>query len=193
MVRCFLAISFSAPVKERLRRLQQELARSQANVRWVRPEGLHLTLKFFGNVPPETIPLIDEQAQKVAAKFSPFALGLTNLGAFPSLRRPRVIWVGLEGDLERLKDLQKQLEDAFAVLGFAPETRRFVPHVTLGRVKSLKGIKKLYKLMDHYAPQVGQGWEGIEVNELILYQSTLKPSGAVYTPLALIPLGKANR
>ncbi len=192
MVRCFLAISFSAPVKERLRKLQQELARSQANVRWVRPEGLHLTLKFFGNVPPETIPLIDQQAQKIAQKFPPFVLHLTKLGAFPSMRRPRVIWVGLNGELEKLKELQRQLEGAFAVLGFAPEARKFVPHVTLGRVKSLKGIKKLYALMDRYAPEVGQGWEKIEVNELVLYQSTLKPTGAIYTPLALIPLGKAN-
>jgi len=161
-------------------------------VRWVRPEGIHLTLKFFGNVPEEKIPLLAQAASSVAQKFGAFRLRLAGLGAFPSERRPRVVWTGLQGDIKELTRLQQQLEEAFVPLGFPPEGRPFVPHVTLGRVKSNRGLAKLRHLIEVNRKSVGQGWEEIRVDYLILYKSTLKPSGAVYTPLKIIPLGRNN-
>ncbi len=192
MVRCFLAISLSESVKKRLQALQQELAKTGADVRWVRPEGIHLTLKFLGNVPEEKIEPIAKAAQEVVAKFGPLRLRVKGLGAFPSGRKPRVIWAGLEGDLKPLLRLQKELEDSLAKLGFEPESRPFVPHLTLGRVKSGRKMDKLRQVLAEKNDRVGEGWEEMQIENLVLYQSTLKPSGAVYTPLKIIPFGGAN-
>ncbi len=192
MVRCFLAISLSESVKKRLQALQQELAKTGADVRWVRPEGIHLTLKFLGNVPEEKIEPITKAAQEVVAKFGPLRLRVKGLGAFPSGRKPRVIWAGLEGDLKPLLRLQKELEDSLTKLGFEPESRPFVPHLTLGRVKSGRKMDKLRQVLAEKNDRVGEGWEEMRIENLVLYQSTLKPSGAVYTPLKIIPFGGAN-
>ncbi len=192
MVRCFLAISLSESVKKRLEALQQKLAESRADVRWVRPDGIHLTLKFLGNVPEEEIESIAKAAQEIAAQFGPLHLRVKGLGAFPSGRKPRVIWAGLEGDLKPLLRLQKELDKRLTKLGFEPESRPFVPHLTLGRVKSSRKIDRLCQLIERY-DQIGEGWEEIQAKDLILYKSTLKPSGAVYTPLRIIPLGGADQ
>ncbi len=192
MVRCFLAINLSESVKKRLQALQQELAKAGADVRWVRPEGIHLTLKFLGNIPEEKIEPIAKAAQEVVAKFRPFCLRVKGLGTFPSGRKPRVIWAGLEGDLKPLLQLQKELEDSLTKLGFEPESRSFVPHLTLGRVKSNRRVEKLRQLLAEQNNRVGEGWEEIRVETLILYKSTLKPSGAVYTPLKIIPFGRPS-
>ncbi len=188
MIRCFLAINFSEPVKAQIKSLQESLARSGADVRWVRPEGVHLTLKFFGQVPEQKIPLIAETTSQIAQTIAPFVLEFFDLGAFPSFRRPKVIWIGLRGDLKSLIELQKGLEQAYTTLGFPPEKRPFVPHVTLGRVKSPKRIQRLQEQMEKSRSAVGLGWEKTLVKEIVLYKSVLKPSGAEYTPLATLSL-----
>lgn len=191
MARLFLAISLPEKVKNRLAALQKELAKSQADVRWVRPEGLHLTLKFFGQVPEEKIERLSSVITKVieALKPGPMHLGLKGVGTFPpGGRAPRVVWVGLYGRLDTLAKLQNALEEAFAKWGFEKEKRRFVPHITLGRVKSKRRVDRLREEVlrlqekEFFAPQE------IEVKELTLYQSILKPTGAVYLPLKKFPL-----
>ncbi len=190
MARLFLAINLPREIKDKLAHLQQELAHTRAQVRWVRPEGIHLTLKFFGEVPEEMIDTLARLAQETVVQKACGSLRfrVKGLGTFPSLRRPRVIWVGLEGDLSKLLSLQQALEEAFAKLGFVPEDRPFVPHLTLGRVKSGKGLDQLVSIIKRYQAEPFALPEEFEVSEIILYQSILKPSGAVYTPLRRIPL-----
>jgi len=190
MVRLFLAISLPDEVKARLSALQKELARSGADVRWVRPEGIHLTLKFFGEVSEVMINPLAETAKRVVEATKPgvIHLGVKGMGTFPAGARPRVVWAGLVGDLQRLARLQHQLEKAFAQLGFAPEKRPFVPHLTLGRVKSGRRVDHLLRSLKRYEDEEFASPQEIEVKDLVLYQSTLKPSGAVYTPLRRVSL-----
>ncbi len=190
MVRCFLAISLSKSVKEKLQKIQQKLAQSKADVRWVRPDGIHLTLKFFGNIPEKKIEEIAKVVKEVVSHSVPLKLKVKGLGTFPSMKRPRVIWAGVTGDVKELIALQQKIEEALMKIGFEPEDRSFIPHLTLGRVKSNRHIEKLCQVIKDLSPETGNGWEEIKVDSLVLYQSILKPSGAIYVPLKTISLGK---
>ncbi len=187
MIRCFLAIDLPDTLRPQLALVQGELKRSNADVRWVAVGNIHLTLKFFGNVPDNEIDPITQAAWEVAARQAPFKLQVTQAGAFPNMRSPRVIWVGLEGDLVPLAQMYHQLEKAFEVLGHPPEGRPFAPHLTLGRVKSPNNRHRLALALEKLAPL---NWPPFSVNEIILFKSTLTPQGSIYTPLQKIPLGK---
>jgi len=136
MIRAFLAIEMPETLRTGLALVQGELKRSRADVRWVTPGNIHLTLKFFGNVPDDEIDTLALAAREVAQTEEPFQLKATIAGAFPSPRAPRVVWLGLGGDVVHLNRLYYQLEKAFDKLGYPAEGRAFHPHLTLGRVKS---------------------------------------------------------
>jgi RNA 2',3'-cyclic 3'-phosphodiesterase len=186
MIRCFLAIDLPEELRPGLAQVQEELQRSHADVRWVAPGNIHLTLKFFGNVPDDEIDTLAQAAREAAAETSPLQLQATGAGAFPSPTAPRVVWLGLGGDIVHLTQLFYRLEKAFAALGYPPEGRAFNPHLTLGRVKSPANRERLAKLLAKLPPV---DWPPFEVKELILFQSVLSPKGSTYTPLQVIPLG----
>jgi 2'-5' RNA ligase len=186
MIRAFLAIDLPDSLRAHLALIQGELKRSQAEVRWVPPGNIHLTLKFFGNVPDEDIGSLALAARQVAAAEEPFQLRVTMAGAFPSHRSPRVVWLGLGGDVVPLTRLYHGLEKAFAALGHLPEGRAFHPHLTLGRVKSPINRENLARMLATMPPV---DWPPFAVKELILFQSVLSPQGSKYTPLKVIPLG----
>jgi 2'-5' RNA ligase len=186
MVRAFLALDLPESLKPGLALYQQELKKSGADVRWVAPGNVHLTLKFFGNVPEADVEALGQAARDAAAAQPPFQLKVTGAGAFPSINAPRVVWLGLEGDLVPLARFYRQLEKAFAPLGYPPEGRPFHPHLTLGRVKSPRGRLGLTKVLKEL-PQ--PPWPAFQVKEIILYRSVLSPQGSTYTPLKAIPLG----
>jgi 2'-5' RNA ligase len=186
MIRAFLAIDLPDGLRAHLALVQGELKRSQADVRWVPVGNIHLTLKFFGNVPDEDIGSLALAARQVAAEEEPFQLRVTMAGAFPSHRSPRVVWLGLGGDVVPLTRLYQKLEKAFAALGHLPEGRAFHPHLTLGRVKSPANREKLARMLATMPPV---DWPPFAVKELILFQSVLSPQGSKYTPLKVIPLG----
>ncbi|MDO9533296.1 MAG: RNA 2',3'-cyclic phosphodiesterase, partial [Deltaproteobacteria bacterium] len=125
-------------------------------------------------------------ARDAAAATAPLQLQATGAGAFPSPNAPRVVWLGLGGDLVPLTQLFYRLEKAFAALGYPPEGRAFNPHLTLGRVKSPENRDKLARLLAKMPPL---DWPPFTVKELILFQSVLSPQGSKYTPLKVIPLG----
>jgi 2'-5' RNA ligase len=187
MIRAFLAIEMPETLRASLALIQGELKRTHADVRWVAVNNIHLTLKFFGNVPDDEIDTLALAAQEVAATEEPFQLKATIAGAFPSSKAPRVVWLGLGGDVVPLTRLFHHLEKAFAPLGYLPEGRAFNPHLTLGRVKSPANREKLAKMLERLPPV---DWPPFTVKELILFQSVLSPQGAKYTPLKVIPLGK---
>jgi 2'-5' RNA ligase len=186
MIRAFLAIDLPEALRPGLAQVQGELKRSRAEVRWVPPGNIHLTLKFFGNVPEDEIGSLALAARQAAAGEELLQLKVTVAGAFPSPKAPRVVWLGLGGDLVPLTRLYQRLEKAFAALGYPPEGRAFNPHLTLGRVKSPVNREKLASMLAKLPPL---DWPPFTVKELILFQSVLSPQVSKYTPLKVIPLG----
>jgi RNA 2',3'-cyclic 3'-phosphodiesterase len=186
MIRAFLAIELPDALRPGLAQVQGELKSSHADVRWVPVGNIHLTLKFFGNVPDDEIDVLAQAARQAAAQAAPLQLKATSAGAFPSPQAPRVVWLGLGGDVLPLTQLFYRLEKAFAALGYPPEGRAFNPHLTLGRVKSPANRERLARLLAKLPPL---NWPPFTVKELILFQSVLSPQGSKYTPLQVIPLG----
>jgi 2'-5' RNA ligase len=186
MIRAFLAIELPDSLRPGLAQVQTELKRSHADVRWVPAGNIHLTLKFFGNVPEDEIEPLAQAARQAAAEAAPFQLQVTMAGAFPSPQAPRVVWLGLGGEVVPLTQLFYRLEKAFATLGYLPEGRAFNPHLTLGRVKSPANRARLAGLLAKMPPL---DWPPFTVKELVLFQSVLSPQGSKYTPLKVVPLG----
>ncbi|MGV8074602.1 MAG: RNA 2',3'-cyclic phosphodiesterase [Syntrophobacteraceae bacterium] len=183
MIRTFIAIDLPSTVREAIGKLESELRGTQASVRWVRPESIHLTLKFLGNVSQEQVEGIQKALQEVASAVAPFRLQPIGCGAFPSVKQARIVWVGLggvDGKGDKLLGLQQAVEKALIPLGFKEEDRSFKPHLTLGRVK---GRQHLYSLREVLVANQAFEAEAFDVTELVLYKSELLPDGARYTPL----------
>ena len=186
MIRAFLAIELPASLRPVLSRAQEELKKSAADVKWVPVGNIHITLKFFGNITEEQVADIGEAVTALAANQEPFTLSVTDAGAFPSPKSPRVVWLGVGGELDLVQEFYRRLEIAFAALGFPPEDRPFSPHLTLGRVKSPAGRSALTDALVHLPPPEAPPFQ---VSEVVLFRSNLTPRGATYQPLKVIPLG----
>jgi 2'-5' RNA ligase len=184
-IRTFVAIDLPVALVRQVAELQRQLRdrAREAGVRigWVPPPNMHLTLKFLGNIQPETVPAISDKLRELLAPVAPIKLAVEGLGAFPDAGRPRVLWAGLSGELEALSTLAEGVDRTLEALGFNKESRPFHAHVTLGRVKGGPAGQLLVGLED---PRPGQ----FTVREVVLYQSELQRQGASYTPLARFPL-----
>lgn len=194
MLRLFIAVELPAPVLDALADLQRELARAAPprSVRWVRPEGIHLTLKFLGDTPAGRQRDIEAGMAQAASGIAPFALVVGGLGCFPNFHRPRVVWVGMSGELGALHALRDAVEAAIAPLGFPTEARAFSPHLTLGRVSrdASKGdVAALGRALERL--EVGALGE-FTVGRFSLIRSQLQPDGAVYTALCHVTLEAAR-
>lgn len=184
MIRAFFAISLPLEFKEEIARLQDILKKTRAEVKWVRPESVHLTLKFLGQVAEDIIDPLAEAASVKASQTPALTLTLKGTGVFPGPKRPRVAWLGLAGDVGKIIDLQRGIEEAAEKFGFAREKRKFSLHLTLGRIRSSKGIKEFITELDRLDPQPLE----FMASEVVLFRSELKPTGAIYTPLKKLPL-----
>jgi RNA 2',3'-cyclic 3'-phosphodiesterase len=187
-IRAFLAIEPPEEVLQAIVRLQEKLKREiGGKVSWTKPQGQHLTLKFFGDISVDEVTNISEVVKvRVAVGWS-LNLKVEKLGVFPDARNPRVLWCGISGDAAKLAALQKQLDNDFAGIGFPAEDRPFRPHLTLGRIKDSHGLTGLDVAMKkHGAFAAGE----FTSKELILFQSQLTPQGALYTRLAEFALGR---
>jgi RNA 2',3'-cyclic 3'-phosphodiesterase len=180
VLRTFIAIDLPVSVQEALDGFEKELQKARAPIAWVRPERIHLTLKFLGDIAPERVPQIQLNLEKLARTVVSFRLQPSGCGTFPSGKQMRIIWVGLTGDGAALQALQQNVEEAMVGLGFKKEERSFRPHLTVGRVKGRQGLRALQDLL---VSQQGFEAEAFDVTELVLYKSELKPQGAHYTPL----------
>jgi RNA 2',3'-cyclic 3'-phosphodiesterase len=186
MIRAFIALDLPVGVHRSLAALQQEWQQAEAPVSWIKPESIHLTLKFLGNIATEQATEIEGILQELAATHAPFRLQPVGCGAFPSLKQMRVVWAGLQGGVEELLGLHKAVEEALIPLGFAPEDRPFRAHLTLGRVK---GKRHLQLLQEAILRRQGFQAEAFDVTDVVLYKSELRPEGARYTALCRAPLG----
>ena len=187
MIRAFLAIDLPESYRAGLAAVQDYLKKSGADVRWTAVGGIHLTLKFFGDIDENQVEALTAAASRVTTATSPFTLEVQGVGTFPGPKSPRVIWLGLTGQTDVLACLVQDLEQAFAPLGFPPEKRRFTPHLTLGRVRSSQGREALSRSLQAISLPV---FEELRVKQLVLYRSTLRPQGALYSPLRHIALGE---
>jgi 2'-5' RNA ligase len=188
-IRSFIAIELSEEAKEGLARLRKKLEREEHRfVKWVDPGGIHLTLKFLGNIPFKRVAEITKAMKEAAQGISPFHLEISGLGAFPSLRQARVFWVGIGGEMDKLSRLQQNIDSALAVLGFAKEERSFVPHLTLARIRegaSPPERRSFGELVDSTA---FEDKYHVEVEAISLMRSQLTPAGAIYTCLSEVGL-----
>jgi 2'-5' RNA ligase len=188
-IRCFIALNLPAEIKGRLAELEARLKEARADVSWVKPENIHLTLKFLGGVEEARVPLVKRAVQEGLRREGPLVLTLAGLGVFPNPRSPRVVWVGVGGDTERLQDLQERLEQALGEVGFPREARSFSPHITLGRMRSRQGAASLMELVGHLgANEVGS----LKAESIELMRSQLHPAGAVYTILESFSLSASS-
>ena len=186
MIRSFLAIELPKPILKKIEEVQGDLRSTHADVRWVSPEKIHLTLKFFGNIEESRIDSIFKSIEEPVRNILPFTIRVQGMGAFPQLKNPRVIWVGLVNGSEILTSLQIQIETQLEKVGFQPEDRPFHPHLTLGRMKSSRGKEELAGRMEkHKEEEFGD----LRVERVVLFKSELRPSGPIYTPLGDVKLG----
>jgi RNA 2',3'-cyclic 3'-phosphodiesterase len=184
-LRLFVAIFAPEPVRTAAAAVQEAL-RGKGDVRWVRPEHLHLTLKFLGPIPAGQVDPLAEALQKTANTFSTFVLKSGAVEAFPNSRNPRTLWLGLGGpEASSLVDLAAAVEAALVPLGVAAEARPYRPHLTLGRVRSPRGIGDLATRLREVPPPAPVSWP---VREVELVQSMLGPAGSEYTSLSLAKL-----
>ena len=185
-VRAFIAIELPGTVKAFLTKISTELKICGGHVKWVRPGGIHLTLKFLGSVRSGLLPRIEETAQPVFTDQKPISLSVSGLGAFPGLRKPRVVWAGLKEPAGVLAPLVRRLEDALEPLGFAKEKRPFNPHLTLGRFKSNEKSSDLIETIRQKMDIVGPSFVA---DHAVLFESVLKHSGAEYFQICRFDFG----
>ena len=187
-IRAFLAIEPPEDILQKISVLQEKLRREISDrISWTKPEGQHLTLKFFGDISKEDVKNICPTVQKRTVAEQKLNLKVEKLGVFPDAHRPLVLWCGVTGDTEKLITLQKKLDGDFAALGVPAEERPFRAHLTLGRIKAshdLTGISTA--LTRHGTFAAGE----FSCRELFLFQSQLSPQGAVYTKLAEFALSE---
>lgn len=178
MIRAFIAVTLAEPVIEEIAKIYSILQETRADIRWARLEGLHVTLKFLGDLNRNQIEPVLEVLRETAHGYRPLQVMAQGVGTFPNLCRPRVVWVGLRG--QGLATLNAELESALMPLDFPPDAREFTPHLTLGRVRSLRGWERMLPVIQEHAHTVfGES----TIHHMTLYRSDLRPEGAVYTPL----------
>jgi RNA 2',3'-cyclic 3'-phosphodiesterase len=188
-IRSFVAFDLPSDIIDHVSGLQSDLKARGLRLRWVRPRNLHLTLKFLGDIPASIVADAGHALRQACRGIGPLALTVQGMGAFPGIRRARVLWIGLGGQVEGLQLLYTRIEDELANLGLAREKRGFKAHLTLARIKAPVAPQELAAAVQevgNYEPR--PFW----ARQLVLYKSDLKPQGAVYTPMAEVYLNPEN-
>ncbi len=179
MPRLFIAIDLPEELKQKFGTIKKRFDLPQA--RWVKEENLHLTLKFLGDVEKEKIKKINFTLEKLTRNFPVFSLRTAEFGAFPNLNKARVLWVDVKEGKETVQKLAALIENKLSKIGFEKEKRSFEPHITLARLKKPVPVS--------FWPSIDWSYS-FEVNQVILFESFLKPTGPIYTPLNAFPLKK---
>jgi 2'-5' RNA ligase len=189
-IRAFIAIPLPAPLLDKLAALQRRLERQipPRSVRWVRAEGIHLTLKFLGDTPIERLPEIKNALAAVARHVPACTFTAEGLGCFPNPHRPRVVWVGVEEPAGRLEALQNAIEEVMTPFGYPPEKRGFSPHLTLGRMGRRASGDDAAQVGRIVASTTIEPLAEVTAGSFALIRSVLKPAGAEYTTLQEFPL-----
>jgi RNA 2',3'-cyclic 3'-phosphodiesterase len=189
VIRAFIAVALEPQVIAKITEAIEQLKPQFPGVRWVRPGNVHLTLKFLGDIDEAFVPSISAALKQQFRLFPRCTINAKGLGVFPGLQRPRVLWVGLVGG--RLISLALKVESALAPLGFAQETRRFTPHLTIGRWRQMdRAPQSLVQQLDQWRTY---DFGISKIDSVKLMQSVLKPEGANYSELTAVPLSDDAR
>jgi len=187
LLRAFIAISLPPQVRELSVRVRDRFRECDAMISWVQPENVHLTIKFLGNISEEKITPVVKGIRKALGRARPFTMEINEVGVFPNLKYPRIIWMGIENPVHTLIDLENRISEGMEALGFPREEKKFTPHITLGRVRSLKGKNRLIEIIQS---QRMLYCEAVDVRSVQLYKSELSRTGALHTVLASVGLGE---
>ncbi len=192
-IRLFVAIELPDDVKQELEQFQSKLKHfGLQNLKWVAPEGLHITLKFLGPTQINMVPDIRTALDKVSDRFNPVDMGIKGLGAFPSLSRAQVLWVGLSGESGRLQMIAREVDSELITLGFGKEKRGFIPHLTIARMRTRITPADQQALVEAVNNATFNINNPLRIRSISLMQSQLTPVGAIYTRLYQARLS-ANR
>ncbi len=183
-IRIFIAVRVPETVRQKIAEFQSRLKSCGGDIRWVRPESIHVTLKFLGDMAAEQIEPIAESIQKDVTSVRPFDISVEGTGVFPNVRRPRILWVGVEKGSEELKGLAEKVDRACTTFHFQKEKRDYSAHLTIGRVRSPKRIGPLIETLQTIEFEGGSYC----VEEVTVMKSDLLQTGAVYTALHQIQL-----
>ena len=189
-LRAFIAFRLPETIISHIRRIQEKIKACGFRMGWVSPENIHLTLKFLGEIPKQDIDMVSQVMTETADLYPRMNFSAKGIGVFPTVKRPRVLWIGLNGDTYPLILMQKDLEERLDSLGFPKEDRAFKAHLTLGRAKREIDPKQLVEVMEKFSKAES---ERFIADKLILFRSELKPGGAVYTELHSVDLGKGGQ
>jgi 2'-5' RNA ligase len=191
MIRVFLAIELSSGIRKNLSSLQQQLKATLPPINWVRPESIHLTLKFLGYVDPSLVSQLLSALEPIGEKHAPFSVAIQGLGVFPQVKHPRIFWVGLTGNTQALQDLVFEIDVVLETMGFPPEEKTYHPHLTLARIKR-ENAKVGSALIRTKALESDQHLGTLVVDGFTLFQSDLDSSGARYTSLWTVPFSEIS-
>lgn len=186
-IRTFVAFELPPDVIAFAAALQARMKAYGLRLRWVSPRNIHLTLKFLGEIAPDLISSVAAAVKAAARTAPPMELAVQGMGIFPGVRRPRVVWIGLGGETERLGQVHADLEKGLAAIGFQRESRPLRAHLTLARINQAVDGRQLLEMIQaesRFAPIA------FRASEMVLFQSQLKPHGPIYTPLARVALGQ---
>ena len=185
-IRSFLAFELPPEIGQEVARISGEVKKSGLEAGWVKPGNIHLTVIFLGDVEEKDIPQIISCVDNAVCDYDPFDIALGGMGLFGDLKRPRVLWLGLEGGIKRLASMRDSLQKPLEQFGIKQEERPFRPHLTLGRFRRpVKDKPLLKRIIEQYKDASGPDGK---LDELILFKSQLKPGGSVYTKLHTWPL-----
>ena len=179
-MRAFIAIELSEPIRNALSQIESHLKYSGADVKWVKEENIHLTLKFLGEAAEDKIEEIKSILDEIARGTKPFKITIKDIGAFPRIECPRVIWVGLDKGANEAQILAEVIDAALSKIGYQRETRPFASHLTIGRVRSPKNKDALKEKLAtyHLSPMTHD-----LITSITLFQSALRPEGPIYKKL----------
>lgn len=182
-MRTFIAIELPKEIKDALAKLQEQLKSSGADVKWVQPQNIHLTLKFLGERDDKKVAAIGEIVEKVVKNKPVFKASIASIGAFPNINSPRVIWIGLDQGDKETKEIALELEEKIAKIGIPKEDRAFSSHITIGRTRSTLNRDKLIQEINKAAAGLSQQDLAFCVQKITLFESTLSPKGPIYEVL----------
>jgi 2'-5' RNA ligase len=186
MMRLFIALPLGHDAERYLGSIIDDLRPHADAVKWVASQNIHLTVRFLGDTEEQRVPKIQELLDKVASAHNTVATTIDRLGAFPNLRRPRVLWAGINGNVEMLEKLARQVELGVRKLRFEKESKGFKPHLTIGRIRKPQNLERLAARMESYTMEPLP----IRFDRIVLFKSTLTPKGPIYERLHEAMLGQ---
>jgi len=184
-MRLFIALPLPDDVEQYLGSIIDDLKQKRGKVKWVDSKNIHLTIKFLGETEESKVESISTAIKKVAGNHNSIKCTINKIGAFPNLMRPKVIWAGMQNNIDKLEAIASEIDNEMSELGFEKENRKFKSHLTLGRVKDNRDLYYLTKYLESYRIEP----QDILYDNIVLFKSTLTPDGPIYERLCEVNLG----